>query len=114
MDNQDTPNIIEDSGSPKQRPDQIHLQTLLSRKTAEGSMLEPVKERRKLKCVELMPGVKWYNLAAFLVLYMVTYICSTLPDSFMTFILRDPNYYNEPEDVLAKDLGIITTYTMIT
>ena len=114
MDNQDTPNIIEDSGSPKQRPDQIHLQTLLSRKTAEGSMLEPVKERKKLKCVELMPGVKWYNLAAFLVLYMVTYICSTLPDSFMTFILRDPNYYNEPEDVLAKDLGIITTYTMIT
>lgn len=45
---------------------------------------------------------------------MVTYICSTLPDSFMTFILRDPNYYNVPEDVLAKDLGIITTYTMIT
>ena len=32
----------------------------------------------------------------------------------MTFILRDPNYYNVPEDVLAKDLGIITTYTMIT
>jgi len=60
-----------------------------------------------------MPGVRWYNLAAFLILYMVTYICSTLPDSFMTFILRDKNYYNVPEDVLAKDLCIITTYTMI-
>ena len=60
------------------------------------------------------PGIRWYNLVAFLVLYMVTYICSTLPDSFMTFILRDKNYYNVPKHVLAKDLGIITTYTMIT
>ena len=61
-----------------------------------------------------MPGIRWFNLAAFLLLYMVTYICSTLPDSFMTFILRDKHYYDVPEDVLAKDLGIITTYTMIT
>ena len=32
----------------------------------------------------------------------------------MTFILRDKNYYDVPEDVLAKDLGQITSYTMIT
>jgi len=63
--------------------------------------------------VNLKPGIKFINFLAFIVLQFMVYLVLEMILGFVTFILKDPEYYNVDKDQLASDLGVINSWAEV-
>ena len=59
--------------------------------------------------IRLNPGVSRLNLIAFFVSCYVMFIAVSISVSFSTFILRDPMYYDVPDNKVASIMGQINS-----
>ena len=59
--------------------------------------------------IRLNPGVSRLNLIAFFVSCYVMFIAVSVSVSFSTFILRDPMYYDVPDNKVASIMGQINS-----
>ena len=60
-----------------------------------------------------MPGVSGLNVVSYFVVQFITFTILNFILGFVTFILRDPKYYNLSKDDLADNLGKIASYAEI-
>ena len=59
--------------------------------------------------MKLNPGIRGHNFVASICVMGYFIFGLNVTNSFITFLMRDPHYYNVDKDKVASDLGNIMT-----
>ena len=60
-----------------------------------------------------MKGVKWYNITSYFLVAFGAHTILTFMNTFLSFIIKSKDYYNEPNDEAATTIGNMAFYAEI-
>ena len=72
-----------------------------------------VHDNRKPWAIDLNPGISYLNFWTYWVVNLMIVISMQTKLTFVMFIIKDPNYYNVPDDQVAKVMGDVNSISEI-